>query len=347
MRPSRVCVRESACQTPKKLFKVIPATAMTGDRLNIQPSMILARTKSGAEAHALQTLRELRGAFGVRLLQHRSLEILALLLLLAALASVRAAERDEWRNQMQPLTPNSYLCPHIAAPIRVDGKLDDAAWASAPWTGNFVDIRGATSPAPRFRTRAKMLWDDEYLYVAAELEEPHVWATLTNHDAVIFQDSDFEVFVDPDGDTHNYYEFEINALNTTWDLRLDKPYRDEGKPRNDCEIPGMKTAVQVRGTLNNPADTDSGWTVELAFPWKVLSERARHTGPPTDGEQWRINFSRVEWRVSTNSAATNGIAYEKVSGSSEDNWVWSPQGVVDMHRPEMWGLVQFTRQSAP
>jgi hypothetical protein len=44
------------------------------------------------------------------------------------------------------------------------------------------------------------------------LESPHVWATLTNHDTVIFQDPDFEVFIDPDGDTHNYYEFEINPL---------------------------------------------------------------------------------------------------------------------------------------
>lgn len=32
------------------------------------------------------------------------------------------------------------------------------------------------------------------------------------------QDNDFEVFLDPDGDNHNYYEIEINAHNTVWDL---------------------------------------------------------------------------------------------------------------------------------
>ena len=57
--------------------------------------------------------------------------------------------------------------------------------------------------------------------------------TLTEHDSVIFQDNDFEVFIDPDGDNHNYYEIEINALNTEWDLRLPKPYRD-GRVRDQC-----------------------------------------------------------------------------------------------------------------
>ena len=48
----------------------------------------------------------------------------------------------------------------------------------APWSEDFVDILGAGRPVPRFRTRTKLLWDDGYLYVAAEMEEPHVWGTL-------------------------------------------------------------------------------------------------------------------------------------------------------------------------
>ena len=255
--------------------------------------------------------------------------------------AVRAGERNEWRSLMMPIAPRGYLCHFTASPIGMDGKLDDAAWEGAPWTEDFIDIQGAAKAKPRFRTRAKLLWDEEYLYVAAELEEPHVWATLTNHDAVIFQDPDFEVFMDPDGDTHRYFEFEINALNTGWDLQLEKPYQDQGKPHNEWEIPGLKSAVHVRGTLNDATDVDTGWTLELAFPWKVLTEHARHAGPPTEGEQWRLGFSRVEWEITT----TNNL-YQKVPKKPEDNWVWSPQGVIDMHRPEMWGLVQFTRQPA-
>ncbi len=269
------------------------------------------------------------------------LSVMWLLLPFSIAMMACAAERESWRNAMQPISPRGYLCQHAAAPIQVDGLLDEATWANAPWTSNFVDIQGDAKPLPRFRTRAKMLWDDEFLYIAAELDEPHVWGALTNHDAVIFYDPDFEVFIDPKGETQPYYEFEMNVLNTTWDLRLNKPYQDQGKPLDAWEIPGAKTAVQVRGTLNNPADTDQGWTIEIAFPWKVLAESARHAGPPNEGEQWRINFSRVEWQITT----TNG-AYAKVPNTPEDNWVWSPQGVVDMHRPEMWGLLQFTREPA-
>ena len=273
--------------------------------------------------------------------RRRALAILCLALVAFMPAAARAGERQEWRDRMMPIVPRGYLCHFTASPITIDGKLDETAWAAAPWTDDFQDIQGAAKPRPRLRTRAKLLWDDNYLYVAAELEEPHVWATLTHHDAVIFQDPDFEVFIDPDGDTHNYYEFEINALNTGWDLLLDKPYQDQGKAHNEWDIPGLKTAVQVRGTLNNPTDVDAGWTVELAFPWKVLAQHARHGGQPTEGEQWRIGFSRVEWQITT-----NGNKYQKVPNTPEDNWVWSPQGVIDMHRPEMWGLLQFTRQAA-
>ncbi len=261
--------------------------------------------------------------------------------LTAALLAAETPRLTAWREQMHPFAPLGYVARHTATPITIDGKLDDAAWASAAWTADFVDIEGSAKPKPRFRTRAKILWDDTYLYVAAELEEPHLWAKLTEHDAVIFQDPDFEVFLDPEGTTHAYYEFELNALNTGWDLFLPKPYMDGGKARNAWEIAGLKTAVHLRGTLNNPRDTDTGWTLELAFPWQAFAghgEYPRLARAPVEGEQWRMNFSRVEWPFTT-----PGDRYEKIPKTAEDNWVWSPQGVIDMHRPEMWGLVQFTR----
>ena len=117
-----------------------------------------------------------------------------------------------------------------------------------------------------------MLWDDDYFYIGAEMEEPDVWATLTERDSVIFRDNDFEVFIDPDGDTHAYYELEVNALNTLWDLMLIKPYRDGGPAINGWDIAGLQSAVDVRGTLNRPGDTDEGWSVEIAMPWKILRE---------------------------------------------------------------------------
>jgi hypothetical protein len=221
--------------------------------------------------------------------------------------------------------PLSYDCHHTTTPIRIDGKLDDPAWKQAVWTSDFVDIEGAGKPKPRFRTRAKMLWDDTYLYIAAELEEPNVTGTLTQHDSVIFKDNDFEVFIKPLPATESYYEFEMNALNTGWDLFLPKPYSTGGKPDNGWDIAGLKTAVAVEGTLNHSSDTDRGWTLEIAYP--LTSFRSRQQVPlPVPGTVWRINFSRVEW--------TPG-------NPKEDNWVWSPQGVINMHVPERWGYLRF------
>jgi hypothetical protein len=233
--------------------------------------------------------------------------------------------------------PKGYVCHRAGGPITVDGKLDEAGWQAVPWTDDFVDIEGDRKPKPRLRTRVKMLWDDDNLYIAAELEEPHVWATLTRHDAVIFHDNDFEVFINPGGDGHNYAELELNALNTTWDLLLTTPYKDGGHAVDAWEITGLKTAVRVDGTINDPRDRDRGWTVEIAWPWKSLTQLTKRPDPPKDGDQWRINFSRVEWEHEVVEGK-----YRKVKGKDEDNWVWSPQGVVDMHRPERWGYVQFS-----
>jgi hypothetical protein len=225
-------------------------------------------------------------------------------------------------------SPAHYTCRRAASPIRIDGRLDDPAWAKAPWTAYFVDIEGAKRPKPRFRTRAKMLWDDTYLYIAADLQEPDIRATLTEHDSVIFHDNDFEVFLNPSGDGRNYFEFEINALNTGWDLFLSKPYREGGKADNSWEIPGLLTAVALNGTLNQPADRDRGWTVEMAFPWTAFASRAPITRP-APGDTWRANFSRVEWR--------------HIAGEREDNWVWSPQGLIDMHVPTHWAYLHFAQ----
>ncbi|MCC6589452.1 MAG: carbohydrate-binding family 9-like protein [Bryobacterales bacterium] len=234
--------------------------------------------------------------------------------------------------------PKQYKAPFAKQLPAIDGRLDDAAWKAAPWTDDFQDIEGPVRVKPRFRTRAKMTWDAQYFYVAAELEEPHVWGTLTKHDSVIFEDNDFEVFIDPNGDTLEYYEFEMNALNTGWDLFLPKPYKKGGKASNAWAIPGLKTAVHVNGTLNNPSDSDKGWSVEIAFPWKVLAEFAHQSSPPKPGDKWRVNFSRVEWRHDIIDGK-----YRKVPKTKEDNWVWSPQWQVDMHVPEHWGVVEFVR----
>lgn len=223
-------------------------------------------------------------------------------------------------------SPKTYDCYRATTPIRIDGNLNDPAWRAAPWTTNFVDIQGSSQPLPRFRTRAKLLWDDTYLYVAAELQEPDVKATFTQHDSPIYrQDNNFEVFLKPFADSTGYFEFEINALNTSWDLYMNQPYNKGGKADSSWEIPGLKTAIAVHGTLNRSTDKDRGWTVEMAFPWTAFASRLPVAAPKI-GDEWRLNFSRVEW---------------KSGQPREDNWVWSPQGAINMHIPEKWGYLHL------
>lgn len=236
--------------------------------------------------------------------------------------------------------PRTYAVYRAPDSITVDGRLAEAEWGEAPWTADFVDIRGADAPTPRYRTRAKMLWDDEALYVAARLEEPDVWARLTQRDTVVYYDNDFEVFIDPTGTTHNYYELEVNARETVWDLMLLRPYRDGGPALDAWDIRGLEVGVDVQGTLNDPSDTDEGWTVEMALPWDILEEAAPGGRPPRAGEQWRLNFSRVQWPTTVVDGRYRKDL-DTTEAHPEDNWSWSPQGVINMHRPERWGIVQF------
>ncbi len=247
--------------------------------------------------------------------------------------------------------PRHYICYKAPAPPKIDGKINEAAWQKAPWSEAFVDIQGESHPhQPRHLTRMKMLWDDKYLYIAAEIQDPHVWGTLTERESIIFNDNDFEVFIDPDGDSHHYMEFEINALGTEWDLMLTKPYRDWGNKVLDCwNINGIRSAIHVEGSLNDGSDEDKGWFVEIAMPLDSLCEADKLL--PAQGVQWRMNFSRVQWASRWNAQTKR---YEKIAHpitqkqgmGAEDNWVWSAQGVINMHRPETWGFVQFSEKPA-
>lgn len=239
--------------------------------------------------------------------------------------------------QPTPQAQLPYICYRAPGAPQIDGRTDKPFWKDAPWTENFVGIGGAPRPEPRLQTRAKLLWDDRYLYIAAELEEPHIWATLTERDSIVFHDNDFEVFLNPTGDNHAYYEIEINALNTIFDLFLPKPYRDGGPADHGWDVKGLISAVHIDGTLNDPSDTDRRWTVEMALPWTAFDRHGGKLCPPKDGNQWRMNFSRVQWDLDVVQGK-----YQKIPERPEHNWVWSPQGVIDMHRPEQWGYLQFS-----
>ena len=243
-------------------------------------------------------------------------------------------------------TPRHYVACYTDESPVIDGNIADAVWDNALWSEQFHDIEGDLKKEPPLSTRMKMLWDNQYLYIAVEMEEPHVWAYLQQHDDIVYHDNDFEVFIDPVNSTHNYFEIEINARNTILDLFMTKPYRNGGGALLSWNAVGLKSAVQVYGSLNKPDDTDKRWTVEMAIP---ISAVTMHNSSvlPSDGRIWRINFSRVVWH--TDIVDGKYVKRKDQSGRNlpEENWVWSPQGVINMHYPERWGYLQFSKQTNP
>ena len=239
-------------------------------------------------------------------------------------------------------TPLHYIIYTTNESLNIDGKPLESAWKQVPWSSWFKDIEGDKKPEPVYKTRFKMLWDADYFYVFAEMEEPHIWANLKEHDQVVYHDNDFEIFIDPSGDAHNYFEIEVNAFKTVFDLFLSKPYRSGGQALIPWNTDGLQVGVDIDGTLNDPSDTDNRWTVEMAIPFRTLS-LGDQVHVPEDGSLWRINFSRVQW----DTEIIDNVYHKKINPETgkpfpEHNWVWSPQGIINMHFPERWGYALFT-----
>jgi hypothetical protein len=246
-----------------------------------------------------------------------------------------------------PEFPKSYICYRPSSRIAIDGKLDERAWKKAAWTDEFEDIEGNRKPRPLQKTRTKMLWDNTFLYIGAEIEEEDIWAYQHTRDQIVYLENDFEVFIDPDGDTENYYELEINAANNSFDLFLPKTYRSGGRARLNWDIEGLKSAVSIEGTINTPNDKDKRWTLEIAVPLASLRTEQIGAVLPKNNSIWRINFSRVNWQYEI----TEGKYLRRKNAETnrfipEYNWVWSPQGVINMHCPEYWGFLQFRSAKA-
>lgn len=251
------------------------------------------------------------------------------------------------QDNLKPLMqePKSYVCYRTSEPLNIDGMPAEQAWSKAEWTDLFIDIEGETKSKPAQNTRVKMLWDNDYLYILAELEEENIWAYLEKHDEVVYYDNDFEIFIDPDNDAKNYFEYEVNAKGTVFDLFLPHPYRHSSYALHNWDFKGIKQAIKIDGTLNDGSDKDSKWSIELAIPFTDLSF-GLDSGKPNVDSPWRINFSRVEWNVKWENGKY--VKHTNSDGKTlpEHNWVWSPVGAISMHMPERYGYLKFSDKIA-
>ena len=255
-----------------------------------------------------------------------------------------------------------YTANSINEKLIVDGNLDEKAWREVNRSTAFRDLIHGTDT--RHDTRAALLWDEEYLYVAYWVEEPNLQASLTDRDAPIYQDNDVELFI---AGRDAYYEFEINTFGTIyevffiWEDAFEKsgyaslpefdrkrekvrPFHGVGykpHPRGprigywNWDFPGLKSAVKYNGTLNDSTDIDQGWTVELALPWSsmaALAQADQRSLPPSEGDVWRMDFSRFNQKKAPAPVVDSG------------GWAWSPHGVWDSHVPECFTFVHFSKK---
>jgi formylglycine-generating enzyme required for sulfatase activity len=249
-----------------------------------------------------------------------------------------------------PFRPAQYVVHRTVDEISIDGEIGEKSWAHADWTDTFGHIFLSAYRRPFLATRAKLLWDDRYLYAAAELEETNLVGHVTTRDEEIYRDNDIELFIDVDGDAQDYIELEFNCLGTIWDMFLPKEYNRGGLPHSHprvatsppWDLAGMLVAVRMDGSLNYPLDTDRGWTIEMALPWDSLQDTSRSSAQLNrPGTMLRLNFSRVQhtwpkvWPI---------IDWNDRGPRSYD-WTWSQNLVYNMHSAECWGRVILSERT--
>lgn len=222
----------------------------------------------------------------------------------------------------QPHSPPVYQVARTTTPIKVDGRLDDAGWAKAPSVGDFVyNLDGSPSP---YKTTARVLYDDAFLYVSFRCADDNVWATLKRRDAHLWEEEVVEVFLQADPRQTSYIELEVNPLGTMLDIYLldvRRPLRYES-----WNSERLRWAVWVAGTVDGTGG-DREWTCEIAVPLEDVVT-APHL-PPRPGDRWRFNLYRVEQRPAPALLA------------------WSPTLKDDFHLPNMFGEIVFTDRRVP
>jgi hypothetical protein len=230
----------------------------------------------------------------------------------------------------------SYTAERRIDTIVIDGNLNEASWQNAADTSVFTFWDG--SPAPvSIQTTAKMIWDDQYLYIAFTARDPDVYATYTARDSRLWEQDNFEVFVTVPGTT-GYVEAEGSPRGTIWDGVFTNVFQGPGGTYN---MAGLQVSARVNGTLNNSSDQDTGFTAEMRLPFADIYQ-GNPVGHPLHGTQLRLNLNRINW----NTPATQGGVG---AAGSDTYYAWSPvPGTgISFHRPDKFGTVTFSTNSVP
>jgi hypothetical protein len=194
-------------------------------------------------------------------------------------------------DQPQPKPKKTFQCHWATNKIKLDGVLNDVAWDNA----EVIDFAVPWENRPaKTVTKARLLWDKNFLYFSAEMEDHDLFADVKEPNGITWENDVFELFFKPDDKKLAYYEFQVSAANTPLELFL--PSRGAGGYRrfaSQTEI-HLETAVKLSGTLNDWKDRDKGWVVEGRIPWAAFKPTG---GRPQPGDKWRFALCRYDYSV--------------------------------------------------
>ena len=223
----------------------------------------------------------------------------------------------------QAWSPPEYTVARTDKEIRVDGVLDEVGWQAAESVGDFSFAWWDESKGTKDQTVAKMLWDDEYLYIGYLCHDPYISTEYLNRDDPVYLDDCVEAFIAPNVEAiGSYYGFEINAKAVVLDYVASM--REGLTPGAEWNPEKLQIAYAHDGTWNDDSDTDRSWIIEVALPladFEPLSGKAR----PDLGDVWRLNLNRCGGKTKPQFSQ------------------WSPSDtpVPNFHVPARFGRVTF------
>jgi hypothetical protein len=195
-----------------------------------------------------------------------------------------------------------FECRFAESKITLDGVISEGAW-------NMAEVIALSVPwqnrAAKTATKARLLWDKQYLYFCAEMEDQDLYADVEDANGKTWENDVFELFFKPEERRLAYYEFQVNAANTP--LELFFPSRGAGGYRRfatETEV-HIESAVKLTGTLNNWRDTDKGWVVEGRIPWEAFKPTG---GRPQPGDKWRFALCRYDYSATLDRPETSTCA---------------------------------------
>lgn len=210
-----------------------------------------------------------------------------------------------------------YNCFYTNEKIKIDGLLNESSWKKAK-TLNF--IIPVTHKKPVSKTDAKVLWDDKYLYVGFKAYDKDIYSYYKNRDDQTCREDVLEVFFKTDLKKEPYYNFEINALGTVYDAFNIKRGVDEHRwAQWNCK--GLKSAVYIKGTLNNWRDIDDYWQLEVAIPFSSLETLKGKV--PKPGDIWMFHLARYDYSVYLPEGVelSSCAALSKVNFHLYEDWI--------------------------